>query len=111
MGKKDKDKKKGKDKKKDKKKGKDEKEAAPIPPPTNINDPLKCKEHPNELLTLFCESCDKCICKICKRNGSHKSVTHQCKSIQSMYSMNVSSLSTLIDSKLNIKKDTITNTN
>ena len=77
MGKKDKDKdkKKGKDKKKDKKKGKDkdqDKENENKQDENIKNDITKCIEHPTEKLTLFCESCTKCICNICKTNGSHK---------------------------------------
>jgi len=113
MGKKDKDKKKDKkDKKKKDKKGKDkdkvEEKSDAAPPAVDLNDPTKCSEHPSETLTLFCESCSKCICLICQTKGAHRGVTHACTPIPSMYSQRVSALSTLIDTKLNVKKDTIT---
>ena len=111
MGK-DKDKKKKKKDKKDKKKkekSKDtEKESEFVQSVIDSNDSTNCKEHPNEPLTLFCETCNKCICNVCRENGSHKNVTHSCRDISSMYSINVSSLSNLIDSKLNVKKENIT---
>ena len=109
MGKKDKEKKDKKDKKKDKKKGKeksgDAPAAAPIAP---VHDATKCREHPTESLTLFCESCTKCICSICHRQGVHRDVTHSVRPIQSMYSLYIGSLTELIDSKLSVKKECIT---
>ncbi len=79
---------------------------APTAVPTH--DPSKCREHPTESLTLFCESCNKCICTICHQQGVHRDVTHSVRPIQSMYSLYIGSLTELIDSKLSVKKERIT---
>jgi len=68
----------------------------------------KCKEHPTESLTLFCESCNKCICTVCHENGSHSQITCSVKPIHSAYASNIASLSQLVDSQMNVKRQSIT---
>ncbi|ETO13901.1 hypothetical protein RFI_23466 [Reticulomyxa filosa] len=70
---------------------------------------INCDEHPNEALTMYCLSCQQCICNICYEKGRHSRVNHISKNLKQMYQEYGYELKTMIDSSIIPQKECVEN--